>query len=101
MSTQQTPSTFTIMGGHGGNALPPIPWAVIAPHEDSAQRLHQQTLERLNARGGLTPCEALCVLLDVPSCSDHERAIFKLKLGAADAELRKLVTERMQRAVRR
>lgn len=81
---------FTIMGGHGGNSLPPIPWAVIAPHEAAAQRLHAQSLERLNARGGLTPCEALCVLLDAPS---DERAIFKMTFAEADAALRRLVAE--------
>lgn len=41
-----------------------IPWTLIAPHENQAQRNHSQTLERLAARGGLSPMEAVAVLED-------------------------------------
>lgn len=48
---------FPIQGG------PAIPWSVIAPCEHQAQQNHSQTLERLAERGGLSPLEALDVLL--------------------------------------
>lgn len=41
---------------------PSIPWSMIAPHDASAKRNHDQTLERLAQRGGLSPYEAICVL---------------------------------------
>lgn len=43
-----------------------IPWEMIAPHAAQAQENHDQTLERLNERGGLSPCEACAVLEDRP-----------------------------------
>jgi hypothetical protein len=39
-----------------------VPWALVAPHERQAVRNHEQTLERLNQRGGLDPCELVAVL---------------------------------------
>ena len=47
---------FPIQGG------PSIPWSMIAPYEDQAQRNHSQSLERLAERGGLSPGEALAVM---------------------------------------
>lgn len=41
-----------------------IPWAIIAPHGDQAERNHWQTLEHLAYRGGLSPCEAVAILED-------------------------------------
>jgi len=49
---------FPIMGG------PSIPWRVIAPHEAQARINHDQSLERLAQRGGLSPAEAHFVLAD-------------------------------------
>lgn len=49
--------TFPIQGGA------PIPWWVIARHESTARRNHDQTLERLAQRGGLGAEEALDVFL--------------------------------------
>lgn len=43
-----------------------IPWAVIAPHASQAQANHDQTLEELARRGGLSCCEAVAVLEDRP-----------------------------------
>lgn len=43
-----------------------IPWEMIAPHEAQARCNHGQNLERLAARGGLSPLEAVCVLDDQP-----------------------------------
>jgi len=62
MVFQTTEKTFPIMGERVGTNLPPIPWAVIEPHELQAQRNHTQTLERLAQRGGLSCTEALAVL---------------------------------------
>jgi len=42
-----------------------IPWAMIAKHEAQAKKNHDQTLERLNARGGLSPTELYAVLNDI------------------------------------
>lgn len=39
-----------------------IPWDAIAPCESQALANHDQTLERLNERGGLSPLEAYAVL---------------------------------------
>ena len=39
-----------------------IPWRLLAPHHDQAQKNHGQTLEQLAARGGLSPAEALAVI---------------------------------------
>lgn len=43
-----------------------IPWAMIADHEHQAKLNHQQTLQRLAERGGLSANEAVCVLSDLP-----------------------------------
>jgi hypothetical protein len=42
----------------------PLPWNVIAPHEDQALKNHGQTLARLRERGGLSACEAVAILED-------------------------------------
>lgn len=39
-----------------------IPWAIVANYGESAMRNHDQTLERLAERGGLSPCELIAVL---------------------------------------
>jgi hypothetical protein len=49
---------FPIMDG------PSIPWWLIAPHEAQAKKNHDQTLERLAQRGGLSCYEAVHVLRD-------------------------------------
>jgi len=49
---------FPIMGG------PAVPWVTIEPHEAQARRNHDQSLERLAQRGGLSPMEAVLVLED-------------------------------------
>ena len=46
-------------------AMPPsVPWALVAEHEAQCQRNHQQSVQRLAKRGGLSPAELLCVLRD-------------------------------------
>lgn len=39
-----------------------IPWALVAPHEQQALDNHGQTLQRLAARGGLSPSELVAVI---------------------------------------
>lgn len=39
-----------------------IPWAVMEPHELQALRNHAQGLDRLAARGGVTPEEAVAII---------------------------------------
>jgi hypothetical protein len=56
---------FPILIGYGGTEGPcpsSIPWDAIAPYEGHAQANHQQSLERLAERGGLSPEEALYVM---------------------------------------
>lgn len=47
---------FRIMGG------PSLPWGMVEPYRDQAKENHDQTLERLNERGGLSPGEFWCVV---------------------------------------
>lgn len=54
---------FPIMDIGGKRAV--IPWRVIAPHEEQAQRNHSQSLKRLAERGGLCWSEAWGVLTGV------------------------------------
>ncbi len=48
--------------GYGDGERLSIPWNVIDGHEGQALLNHSQTLERLAARGGLGPDEAVCVM---------------------------------------
>lgn len=41
-----------------------VPWEFVAPHEETAGINHDQTLARLNERGGLCPSELVAVLED-------------------------------------
>lgn len=41
---------------------PSIPWAIIEPHEQQAQKNHDQSLQTLYDRGGLSAGEALCIM---------------------------------------
>jgi hypothetical protein len=43
-----------------------VPWEIVAPHEAQAQRNHDQSLEVLASRGGLSPCELFAVMHDQP-----------------------------------
>lgn len=49
---------------HSGvkNKLEAIPWEMLAPHEAQAFRNHDQTLNELAQRGGLSYVEALCAM---------------------------------------
>ncbi len=41
-----------------------VSWTLLAPHEAQALRNHSQSLETLNARGGLSPAEMVYILED-------------------------------------
>lgn len=43
-----------------------VPWAALTPHEARARRNHDQTLNQLAQRGGLSVVEAVLVLRDKP-----------------------------------
>ena len=39
-----------------------VPWSFVEPHREQAERNHDQTLERLNERGGLDPVELWAIV---------------------------------------
>ena len=45
-----------------------IDWTIIAPHEPQALKNHDQSLEKLADRGGLSLSELVAVLEDRPWC---------------------------------
>ncbi len=55
------PRRFPVLG-KDGKRVPPVPWGLLAPHEEQAQRNHGQTLEQLAGRGGLGASEMLAIL---------------------------------------
>lgn len=65
--------SFPILG-HSQRQAGSVPWALVAPHEDQAQRNHYQSLKRLAERGGLSHSELCAVLEDREwrSMPDHE-----------------------------
>lgn len=50
-----------------------VPWRLLEPHARQAMLNHDQTLERLAQRGGLSPEEMICVLRDEPCSNLEER----------------------------
>lgn len=48
-----------------------LPMDMFKPHEEQAQKNHQQTLEKLAKRGGLAPAEAIDILKDQKFNKDH------------------------------
>jgi hypothetical protein len=59
----QKPTSMPIIGSH---AIPSIRWSAIAGHERQAMNNHQQTLEQLASRGGLSVDEAVAIIEDRP-----------------------------------
>lgn len=51
---------YPIMGG------PSVPWSYMEPHDSQARANHQQSLQRLAERGGLSPCEAELIVTSRP-----------------------------------
>lgn len=67
----------------GATLLSEIPWGVIAPHEEQAQRNHGQSLDRLASRGGLAASEAIDIIEGRPwnsakVCIENERYLINL-----------------------
>ena len=76
---------FPILNGGG------IPWDVLALHEATVRINHFQSLEQLEARGGLSPVALLHALLDVTwSTRPDSRALQALSDYAARERLREL-----------
>jgi hypothetical protein len=61
VSEREKMRAFPIMHG---DCLRFIPWSMIDAHEEQAHTNHSQTLSRLAQRGGLSPCEAMAVIMD-------------------------------------
>ena len=66
-----TERRFPLLFGHGREGRDElerlgcprsVPWAFVAPHEAQARANHDQTLERLAERGGLSPSELVAVV---------------------------------------
>lgn len=66
-----TERRFPLLFGHGREGLKlvarlgcprSVPWSFVAPHEAQARANHDQTLERLAERGGLSPSELVAVV---------------------------------------
>lgn len=63
---------FPIMRGETFQRQGPksIPWEMIEPYRANAQKFHQQSLEKLASRGGLSWSELACVLSGI----SHQKA---------------------------
>lgn len=67
-----------------------IPWGLLSPHERQAEINHNQPLERLAQRGGLSPVEALAIINDVSYRGVHGSE------SAIENELRRAIDEYYQ-----
>ena len=65
-----------------------IPWGMIESHEQQAQTNHDQSLQRLFDRQGLSWAEALAIVRD-----EHWRTTVDMSDEAAAAELQKAIDE--------
>lgn len=57
---------FPVLALHAGEPRASVPWEDVAKHEAQAKKNHYQDLETLAKRGGLSWCELLAVLQDMP-----------------------------------
>ena len=64
---------------------PPYPWRLLVPHEPQAERNHNQSLQRLRERGGLSASEMLAVMEDRPWRQMPERQAYRRLMEIADA----------------
>lgn len=61
------PERFPILRSHlprGTDCPASVAWSFVAPHAARAQSNHDQTLERLAERGGLSAAELWCLVHD-------------------------------------
>jgi hypothetical protein len=72
-----------------------VPWELLAPHEKQAQRNHDQSLETLASRCGLSPTEMVAILEDRrPSYDDkYEDCIEKINQLVKDFNNQKIQTK--------
>ena len=79
---------------HAVRAPRRIPWGIVEPGREQAMRNHDQTLERLAERGGLTPGELRCAIegkklwphfdeYSAEKCAADEEWLAKLCAGPA------------------
>ena len=90
---------FRVLLDHGERKAVPdcpreVPWGLLAPHEDMALVNHDQSLERLHERGGLSPHEMLAI---IKAQSLRKMLREKKPLAVAVTELSELVREYLGR----
>jgi hypothetical protein len=77
-----------LRGGHKKTipeALDYVPWPMLQPHEKHAEKNHQQTLQVLASRGGLSPQEIVAIMkgssweeMKTIGCEEAERTIIEM-----------------------
>jgi hypothetical protein len=74
----------------GVHAMKAIPWSMLSRFQDRAVSNHDQTLEELASRCGLSACEAVAILEDRPWHQmdeiDAYKRLHELFVAAAEAE---------------
>lgn len=85
----QSARQFPILGGDR------IPWDLIAPHEAQALRNHNQSLEVLASRGGLSAVEAIAVIE-----GKHWRTVTTMTVGESATRLQEIVAAYQQKSGR-
>lgn len=53
---------FPVLGPCPPGTPREVPWSLLAPHEENARHVHDQTLERLAERGGMGVSEIVQVV---------------------------------------
>jgi hypothetical protein len=57
---------FPVLPRYGEYERRTVPWDFVRPYEARAQKNHDQTLEVLAARGGMSECELIALAEDRP-----------------------------------
>lgn len=73
---------FPVLALYAGERPASVPWEYVERHEAQAKKNHYQDLETLAKRGGLSWCELLAVLQDMPwtKCSQEVARILVLEM---------------------
>lgn len=61
-----TPERFRVLNAEKFGVARDVPWALVEPLRERAMSGHNQTLERLNERGGLSPVELYALVHALP-----------------------------------
>jgi hypothetical protein len=81
--------TFPVLNHRADNfPLSSVPWGFVAPHEAQARRNHDQTLQRLAERGGLSAKEMLAVV-----SGKHWYGVLEMDRKQANDELLQLLDD--------